>query len=261
MGKTALMLQMGTYNAMKMNKMVGVFSLEMSAEQLMQRMASTMTGIDSQRLRRGAVDEGEWPKFYRIMGEISESGLLIDDTPGMSPGQVRSRSRQWASRYGLDMIIVDYMQLMSVEGKQSRVQEVSAIGKGLKNLARELDIPVVVGSQLNRAVESRGNKRPQLSDLRDSGTIEEDGDIIAFIYRDDYYNTETSERPNIAEISISKNRNGPPGIVDLYWQAPLATFRDLQIVNLNEPVTHRPPPPKEKEKAYYQPKDWTEKFS
>ena len=261
MGKTALMLQMATHNAMKMNKMVGVFSLEMSAEQLMQRMASTMTGIDSMRLRRGAVDEGEWPKFYRIMGEISESGLLIDDTPGMSPGQVRSRSRQWASRYGLDMIVVDYMQLMSVEGKQSRVQEVSAIGKGLKNLARELDIPVVVGSQLNRAVESRGNKRPQLSDLRDSGTIEEDGDIIAFIYRDDYYNTETSEKPNIAEISISKNRNGPPGIVELYWQAPLATFRDLQIVNLNEPVTYRPPPPKEKEKVRAQQTDWTEKFN
>ncbi len=262
MGKTALMLQIATHNAMKNGKNVGIFSLEMSDEQLMQRMASTMTGIDSQRLRRGAVDESEWPKFFNIIGEISESGLLIDDTPGMSPAQIRSRSRQWASRYGLDMIVVDYLQLMNVEGERNRVQEVSAIGKGLKNLARELNIPVVVGSQLNRKVETRSNKRPRLSDLRDSGTIEEDGDVIMFIYRDDYYNPESSEKPNIAEILIGKNRNGPPGFVDLYWQAPLATFRDLQRaeLNLNKPVEHQPPPPKEREKIHAETKDWTEKY-
>jgi replicative DNA helicase len=263
MGKTALMLQIATENALNNDLSVGFFSLEMSGEELMQRMASTMARIDSMRLRRGDLTAEEWPKFHNIMGKVSESGLLIDDTPGMSPSQIRSRARQWATRYGLDLIVVDYMQLMNVEGKQSRVQEISAIGKGLKNLARELKIPVIVGSQLNRAVESRANKRPQLSDLRDSGTIEEDGDIVAFIYRDDYYNTESSERPHIAEIIIGKNRNGPAGVIDLYWQAPLATFRDLarQEIQLDSAskANGKPPlPPTEKKREI--PLTWQDRY-
>lgn len=229
MGKTALQLAIGQAAARRYAKRVAIFSLEMSAEQLVQRMIAAETRIDSQRLRRGDLQEHEWPIFYESIGRISESMLFIDDTPSITPMQLRTKARRLYAEHGLDLIIIDYLQLMQGERSiNNRVQEISEISRGLKGLARELDVPVVAASQLSRAVEQRQEKRPQLSDLRDSGSIEQDADVVLFIYRDEYYNPDDSERPNIAEISIAKHRNGPTAVVDLYWYGQLATFRNLQ---------------------------------
>jgi replicative DNA helicase len=229
MGKTALQLAIGQTAARRFSKRVAIFSLEMSAEQLVQRMIAAETRIDSQRLRRGDLQEHEWPIFYEAIGRISEALLFIDDTPSITPMQLRTKARRLYAEHGLDLIMIDYLQLMQGERSMSnRVQEISDISRGLKGLARELDVPVVAASQLSRAVEQRQDKRPQLSDLRDSGSIEQDADVVMFIYRDEYYNPDASERPNIAEISIAKHRNGPTAVVDLYWYGQLATFRNLQ---------------------------------
>jgi replicative DNA helicase len=229
MGKTALQMGIGLQAARRYGKRVAIFSLEMSGEQLVQRMIASETRIDSQRLRRGDLREEEWPIFYEAIGRISETKLFIDDTPSITPMQLRTKCRRLYAEHGLDLVLIDYLQLMQTERAQSnRVQEISEISRALKGLARELDIPVVAASQLSRAVEQRQDKRPQLSDLRDSGSIEQDADIVLFIYRDDYYHPETSERPNIAEVNIAKHRNGPTAMVDLYWHAQLATFRNLQ---------------------------------
>lgn len=229
MGKTALQMAIGQAAARRYGKRVAIFSLEMSGEQLVQRMIAAETRIDSQRLRRGDLQDQEWPIFYEAIGRISEAQLFIDDTPSISPMQLRTKCRRLYAERGLDLVLVDYLQLMQSERTQyNRVQEISDISRALKGLARELDIPVVAASQLSRAVEQRQDKRPQLSDLRDSGSIEQDADIVMFIYRDEYYNPDSSERPNIAEISIAKHRNGPTAIVDLYWHGQLATFRNLQ---------------------------------
>lgn len=185
MGKTALQLAIGQTAARRHDKVVAIFSLEMSAEQLVQRMIAAETRIDSQRLRRGDLQEYEWPIFYEAAGRLSEAQLYIDDTPSISPLQLRTKSRRLYAEHGVDMIMVDYLQLMQAEYTQNnRVQEISEISRALKGLARELDIPVVAASQLSRAVEQRQDKRPQLSDLRDSGSIEQDADIVMFIYRD-----------------------------------------------------------------------------
>jgi replicative DNA helicase len=229
MGKTALQLSIGQAAARRYGKRVAIFSLEMSAEQLVQRMIAAETRIDSQRLRRGDLQEHEWPIFYESIGRISEALIFIDDTPSITPMQLRTKARRLYAEHGLDLIIIDYLQLMQGERSMSnRVQEISEISRGLKGLARELDVPVVAASQLSRAVEQRQEKRPQLSDLRDSGSIEQDADVVLFIYRDEYYHPDDSERPNIAEISIAKHRNGPTAVVDLYWYGQLATFRNLQ---------------------------------
>jgi len=229
MGKTALQLAIGQAAARRHNRRVAIFSLEMSAEQLVQRMIAAETRIDSQRLRRGDLQEFEWPIFYEAVGRISESQLYIDDTPSISPMQLRTKARRLYAEHGIDLIMIDYLQLMQAEHTtNNRVQEISEISRSLKGLARELDIPVVAASQLSRAVEQRQDKRPQLSDLRDSGSIEQDADVVLFIYRDEYYRPDESERPNIAEINIAKHRNGPTAVVDLYWQGQLATFRNLQ---------------------------------
>lgn len=229
MGKTALQLAIAQSAARRFNKRVAIFSLEMSGEQLVQRMISAETRIDSQRLRRGDLKEHEWPIFYEAIGRISETQIFIDDTPSITSLQLRTKARRLYAEHDLDLIMIDYLQLMSAERSASnRVQEISEISRGLKGLARELDIPVVAASQLSRAVEQRQDKRPQLSDLRDSGSIEQDADVVIFIYRDEYYNPETSERPNIAEVNVAKHRNGPTAMVDLYWQGQLATFRNLQ---------------------------------
>lgn len=260
MGKTALLLQIAMHNAER-GAVVGVFSLEMSGKELMQRLTSTKTGIDSSRLRRGDLEEKEWTKFYETMGHISESGLLICDKPIMTIDQIRSQGRQWAGRYGLDMVVVDYFQLVRELTAKGRVQELSIIGKGLKAMARELEVPLIAASQLNRSVENRGNKRPTLADLRDSGTIEEDADVVIFIYRDDYYN-ENSERPNITEINVAKNRNGPPMMMDLFWQSHLATFRNLQRKELSFPTSKNGQPgPPEGPKKPTLPVDWTKKYN
>jgi replicative DNA helicase len=229
MGKTALQLAIGQAAARRFDKRVAMFSLEMSGEQLVQRMIAAETRIDSQRLRRGDLQESEWPIFYEAVGRLSMAQIFIDDTPSITPMQLRTKCRRLYAEHGIDLIMVDYLQLMQAERTTTnRVQEISEISRALKGLARELDVPVVANSQLSRAVEQRQDKRPQLSDLRDSGSIEQDADVVIFIYRDEYYNPDTSERPNIAEINVAKHRNGPTAVVDLYWHGQLATFRNLQ---------------------------------
>jgi len=229
MGKTSFQLGMALHAGMKHGKRIAMFNLEMSGEQLVQRMIAAETRIDSQRLRRGQLHEQEWPIFLEAVGRLSETKIFVDDTPSITPLQLRTKCRRLYAEHGLDLIMIDYMQLMQAERtNNNRVQEISEISRSLKGLARELDVPVVTASQLSRAVESRQDKRPQLSDLRDSGSIEQDADIVMFIYRDEYYNPDTTDRPNIAEINVAKHRNGPTGVVDLYWHGKLASFRNLQ---------------------------------
>lgn len=226
---TSLQMSMAMTAALKHQKRVAVFSLEMSGEQLLQRMIAIETRIDSQRLRRGNLYDHEWPIFYEAIGRLSETQVFIDDTPGITPMQLRTKCRRLYAEHGIDMVLIDYLQLMQTDfTTNNRVQEISEISRSLKGLARELDVPVVAAAQLSRAVEQRQDKRPMLSDLRDSGSIEQDADIVMFIYRDDYYYPETSERKNIAEINVAKHRNGPTGAVDLFWHGELATFRNLQ---------------------------------
>ena len=228
MGKTALQNAVALNAARRYNKRVAMFNLEMSGEQLVQRMIAAETRIDSQRLRRGDLADHEWAIFLEALDRLSETKIFIDDTPSITPMQLRTKCRRLYAEHGLDLIMIDYLQLMSAEHPTSnRVQEVSEISRELKGLARELDVPVVAAAQLSRAVEQRQNKRPVLSDLRDSGSIEQDADVVMFIYRDDYYNPETSERPNIAEVNVAKHRNGPTGSIDLFWHGKLATFRNL----------------------------------
>jgi replicative DNA helicase len=229
MGKTSLQNAIALTAARRHDKRVALFNLEMSGEQMVQRMISAETRIDSQRLRRGNIHEHEWPIFLEAIGRLSETRIFIDDTPSITPMQLRTKCRRLYAEHGLDLVMIDYLQLMQAERTtNNRVQEISEISRALKSLARELDVPVVAAAQLSRAVEQRQEKRPQLSDLRDSGSIEQDADIVMFIYRDEYYNPDTTERPNIAEINIAKHRNGPTGTIDLYWHGQLATFRNLQ---------------------------------
>ena len=228
MGKTSLQNAIALTAARRHNKRIAMFNLEMSAEQLVQRMVSAETRIDSQRLRRGQLAEQEWPIFMQAIGRLSETKIFIDDTPSITPMQLRTKCRRLYAEQGIDMIMIDYLQLMNAEYRtNNRVQEISDISRGLKGLARELDVPVVAAAQLSRAVEQRQDKHPLLSDLRDSGSIEQDADVVIFIYRDEYYNEDT-DRPNIAELNIAKHRNGPTGSVDLFWHGKLATFKNLQ---------------------------------
>lgn len=234
MGKTSLQNAIALTAATRYGKRIAIFNLEMSGEQLVQRMLSAETRIDSQRLRRGQLHEHEWPIFMEAIGRLSQTRIFIDDTPSITPNQLRTKCRRLYAEHGLDLIMIDYLQLMQTErGSNNRVQEISEISRGLKGLARELDVPVLAAAQLSRAVEQRQDKRPLLSDLRDSGSIEQDADIVMFIYRDEYYNPDTTERPNIAELNIAKHRNGPTGTIDLYWHGKLATFRNLQRQEIN----------------------------
>ena len=233
MGKTSLQNAMALTAATKHGKRIAMFNLEMSGEQLVQRMIAAETKIDSQRLRRGQLAEHEMPIFMEAVGRLSETRIFIDDTPSITPNQLRTKCRRLYAEHGLDLVMIDYLQLMQAErSTNNRVQEISEISRGLKGLARELNVPVLAAAQLSRAVEQRAEKRPLLSDLRDSGSIEQDADIVMFIYRDDYYN-DASERPNIAEINVAKHRNGPTGSIDLYWHGKLATFRNLQRQEIN----------------------------
>lgn len=234
MGKTALQNSIALTAATRYGKRIAMFNLEMSGEQLVQRMIAAETRIDSQRLRRGDLHDHEWPIFMEAVGRLSETRIFIDDTPSITPLQLRTKCRRLYAEHGLDLVMIDYLQLMQAErSTNNRVQEISEISRSLKGLARELDVPVLAAAQLSRAVEQRSEKRPLLSDLRDSGSIEQDADIVMFIYRDEYYNPDTTERPNIAEINIAKHRNGPTGTIDLYWHGKLATFRNLQRQEIN----------------------------
>jgi replicative DNA helicase len=230
MGKTALNTKIVSSISKDKTKKVAMFSLEMSDEQVVGRMAAAEAGINLQSLARADLQEFEWNSLYTAIDSINKTGIFIDDSPTLSPMQLRTKCRRLHAEHGLDLITVDYIQLMKGDDNNSsnRVQEVGEITRGLKNLARELGLPIVALAQLSRGVESRQDKRPMLSDLRDSGSIEQDADIVMFIYRDDYYNPETSERPNIAEISIAKHRNGPTSTVDLYWNGASAEFNNLR---------------------------------
>ncbi len=227
MGKTALALNIAQYAAVEEDIPVAIFSLEMSKAQLVQRMLCSEAQVDSHRLRTGFLNETDWRRISQAAGRLSESKVLIDDTPGITVMEMRAKARRIQAEHGLGLILIDYMQLMQGGGRsESRQQEVSQISRSLKGLARELDVPVVSLSQLSRAVEQRNDKRPQLSDLRSSGSIEQDADVVAFIYRDDYYNPE-SERAGITEIIIGKQRNGPVGTVELAFQKEYTRFVDL----------------------------------
>lgn len=229
MGKTSLQNGIALTAAKTYGKRIAIFNLEMSGEQLVQRMLASETRIDIQRLRRGQLQDHEWPIFYEAVQRLSETRIYIDDTPSISPMQLRTKCRRLYAEHGLDLVMIDYLQLMQGDkGTNNRVQEIGDISRGLKVLARELNVPVVAAAQLSRGVESRQEKKPMLSDLRDSGSIEQDADIVMFIYRDDYYNPESSERPGIAEIIVAKHRNGPTASIDLYWNAELASFANLQ---------------------------------
>ena len=228
MGKTALVLNIAEHMTLRENRCTAIFSLEMSKEQLTNRLFAMESHVDAQKIRTGDLTEREWADLIESAGIIGESRLIIDDTPAISVSQMRSKCRKYKMEFGLEMVIVDYLQLMSGSGRsgESRQQEISDISRSLKALARELNVPVVALSQLSRAVESRPNHRPMLSDLRESGAIEQDADVVMFIYRDDYYNPD-SEKKGIAEIIIAKQRNGPIGTVELSWQPALTKFANL----------------------------------
>ncbi|HVX30949.1 MAG TPA: replicative DNA helicase [Nitrolancea sp.] len=227
-GKSALQLGITHNAAVKHGKTVGIFSLEMSAEQLVQRLLSMETGVDSHRLRMGLIDDSEWDQITRAFGRLAEANVYIDDTPGISIMEVRSKARRLYAERGLDLIIIDYLQLLSGRRTENRVQEISEISRSLKGLARELNVPVLALSQLSRAVESRTDHRPMLSDLRESGSIEQDADIVMFIYREEVYDKET-EKKGLAEVIIAKHRNGPTGTVNLRFFERTARFADLEL--------------------------------
>lgn len=233
-GKTSLGLSVARYAA-DVGQHVAIFSLEMSGEQVVQRMVAAETGIDAQRLRLGDLREREWPLFVQATGRLSDLPLFIDDTPSISVLQMRTKARRLHAEHGIDLILVDYLQLMTAGDMrtESRVQEVSYISRSLKGLARELDVPLLAVSQLSRAVEQRSEKVPILADLRASGSLEQDADVVMFIYRDEMYNADT-DRPHIAEIIIAKHRNGPTGKIQLFFRERLAQFLDAET--RQEPV-------------------------
>lgn len=226
-GKTALALDFGRHVGVHEKKKVGIFSLEMSNLQLMDRLLAMQVGIGLWDLRMGKLNDKAFSRLADAMGILSESGIYIDDTPGLSVLEMRTKARKLKAEKGLDMVIVDYLQLMQGNTKESRVQEVSEISRFLKNLARELDIPVIALSQLSRAVEQRTDKIPQLSDLRESGSIEQDADVVLFIHREELYNPET-DREGIADLVIAKHRNGPTGRVELFFVKEQARFREIE---------------------------------
>ena len=228
MGKTAFVLNMVQHIAMKKELPCMIFSLEMSSEQLVQRMLAMETGIDSQKLRTGNLNDNDWDPLIRGVVDVSDSKIIIDDTPGISVGELRSKCRKVKLEKGLSIVIIDYLQLMTGSSKRSenRQQEISEISRSLKALAREIKAPVVALSQLSRACETRPDHRPMLSDLRESGAIEQDADIVMFLYRDDYYHKDT-EHPNEAEVIIAKQRNGPIGTVNLMWKPETTRFVNI----------------------------------
>ena len=229
MGKTAFVLNMAQYVAFHEDMCTAIFSLEMSKEQLVNRLFSLESHVDAQALRTGNLSDADWEKLIEGAGVIGNSHLIIDDTPGISIAEMRSKCRKYKLEHDLKLIIIDYLQLMSGSGKSSdsRQQEISDISRALKGLARELSVPVIALSQLSRAVEQRPDHRPMLSDLRESGAIEQDADVVMFIYRDDYYNHDSEEK-GISEIIIAKQRNGPIGTVKLAWLPQYTKFANLE---------------------------------
>ncbi len=234
MGKTAFALNILANAAMKTDVPAAVFSLEMSAQQLATRMLCAHARVGGADLRQGQVTDAQWAKLIKAVGDLSEAKIYVDDTPALSLLELRARARRLKQERGLGLVVIDYLQLMrgsELAARRSREQEISEISRGLKALAKELDIPVVALSQLNRGVESRSDKRPMMSDLRESGAIEQDADVVMFLYRDDYYNPD-SEKKGLAEVIIGKARSGPTGTIDLLFQGQYTRFdnyaRDLE---------------------------------
>ncbi|MBB6629935.1 replicative DNA helicase [Clostridium algidicarnis] len=230
MGKTTFALNIAQYASLRANKSVVIFSLEMSKEQLGYKLLCAEANVDMLKLRTGNLEDQDWENIARASGPLAASKIYIDDTPGITVMEMRSKCRRIKIEHGIDMIIIDYLQLMSGSGSESRQQEVSEISRSIKALAKEMKCPIIALSQLSRAPEQRADHRPMLSDLRESGSIEQDADIVMFLYRDEYYNKETEEK-NIAECIISKQRNGPVGTVKLAWLGQYSKFGRLDIIH------------------------------
>lgn len=238
MGKTAFSLNLAQHMALRQGKTVAFFSLEMSKESVMMRLLASEARINMKDIRSGQISDSAWPKLISAAGHLSESKLYIDDSSGISPLEVRTRARRLKAQGQLDIIMIDYLQLMDLKQKvESRERAVSEISKTLKTIAKELDIPVIALAQLNRGVEGRTEKRPMLSDLRESGSIEQDADVIMLLYREDYYDKENPDAHGNAEVIVGKQRNGPTGTVKLRWEAEFGRFRDA------DPEPRHPNPP------------------
>lgn len=232
MGKTAFALNVCQHVALQEQQTVALFSLEMSRVSLATRLLCARGNVDSFALRVGQLDESEWQRLSAAVGDLSEAPIYVDDSPGLTVAEIRSKCRRLQVEHGLGLVVIDYLQLLGGGGTvENRQQEISSISRGLKALARELNVPVIALSQLSRAVEARQEKRPMLSDIRESGSIEQDADVVAFIYRDDYYNPQT-DRPNIAEIIIAKQRNGPTGKAELIFLKQYNKFVSLEKTHL-----------------------------
>ena len=230
MGKTTFALNIAEHAALREGKSVVVFSLEMSKEQLAYKLLCSEANVDMLKLRTGALDDKDWENFARATGPLSKAKIYIDDTAGVTVMEMRSKCRRLKLEYGIDLIVIDYLQLMSGSSNESRQQEVSEISRSIKALAKEMECPVIALSQLSRAPEQRADHRPMLSDLRESGSIEQDADLVMFLYRDEYYNKET-EDTNIAECIIAKQRNGPVGTVKLAWLGQYSKFGNLEVTH------------------------------
>lgn len=229
MGKTAFALNVAAQSAVKAKASVLIFSLEMSQEQLGQRLIAMQARVESEKLKKGNLERKDWDRINVALDELNETKIVIDDTPGISIMEMRNKCRRLKAEQGLDLVVIDYLQLMTFDGRaDSRQQEVSALSRHLKLLAREMDCPVIVLSQLSRAPEQRQDKRPMLSDLRESGSIEQDADIVIFLYRDDYYN-ENSEIPGVCEVNLAKHRSGPTERLELTWVARYTKFSDKAL--------------------------------
>jgi replicative DNA helicase len=227
MGKTSLALDIMRNVAVNAKVPVGIFSLEMSKDQLVDRLLSSQSDVNLWKIRTGHLNEDDFDQIGKAMGELSESPIFIDDAAGSNIMEIRTKARRLQSEHGVGLIVVDYLQLMEGRSQDNRVQEVSEISRALKLLARELNVPVLALSQLSRGVENRPDKIPQLADLRESGSIEQDADVVMFIYREEMYKGKDSRRPHIAEIHIKKHRNGPTGQVDLFFDADKTSFKNL----------------------------------
>jgi replicative DNA helicase len=236
-GKTAFMLSAARNSALGYKKHVAIFSMEMSNEQLVQRLISQETGIDSHRLRTGKLSENEWSLLAHAMEVLGDTQIFLDDTPGLTPLQLRTKCRRLHMEFQLDLVLVDYLQLMSSGSRsENRVQEVSFISRNMKILARELNVPVLAAAQLSRAIEQRADKEPQLSDLRESGSLEQDSDVVMFIHRPELYNKDTIQQ-HVAQIKIAKHRNGPVGMIELVFRENLTRFENAATkhYDLNQP--------------------------
>ncbi len=244
MGKTALSLNIAAHMAIRAKKTVAYFSVEMGKESVMMRLLASEAKINMGEIRNGRIQDSSWPKLIQSAGAISEAPLFIDDTSGISPFEIRARCRRLKATHGLDCIMIDYLQLMDLKMKvESRERAVSEISKGLKAIAKEMKIPVIALAQLNRGVEGRSDRRPMLSDLRESGSIEQDADVIMMLYRDDYYDKDDADKAGHAEIIIGKQRNGPTGTVKLQFDAKYNRFRDADAGAVSPLPPPQAPPP------------------